>query len=491
MKIKLSLLAIIFGSLAIVAQPEISWQKSLGGTNSDVARSVSQTLDGGYIVAGYTTSVNGDVSTNNGSRDIWIVKLNSLGAIEWEKTYGDIGSEEAYQIKQTIDGGYIVTGMSDSNGFFGEGFGNDDIFVMKTDSNGDVLWGKRFGTSSGERGHTVYQTSNGKYIVAGFIGGGGTWVVKLDSAGNLDSNWSNTSFGGAQAYSVNETLDGGFIVAGYTSTGTNGIDVRVFKLNATSNIVWDYTFGGTNADYGYSIDKTSDGGFIVAGMTQSNNGDVTNNYGNQDFWVLKLDASGILQWQKTYGGTQNDFATEIKQTSDGGYIVTGQTNSDDNDVSGNPGNYIYDYWVIKLNETGQLQWQSCLGGSSSDFGSSIQQTTDGGFIVAGRASSNNYDVSGNNGDYDFWVVKLESETLGANDSLSDKSFVIYPNPARDKIFIQTDFNIINLALYDAIGKQVIIKKDIKNINVSHLNSGLYMLKAETNKGVVTKKIIIN
>ncbi len=480
-------LSILFAS----AQPEIEWQKSLGGTNSDVARSITQTTDGGYIVAGYTTSVNGDVSENNGGRDVWVVKLDGSGAIEWEKSYGGTGSEEAYEIQQTLDGGYIITGLSDSNDFLGTGFGNDDILVIKTNGNGTVEWGKKFGTASGERGHSVKQTSEGSYIVSGFIGGGGTWVAKLDSTGSLDNNWSNTSFGSAQAYSVDTTSDGGFVVAGYKVNTGNNIDARVVKLNSSSDVDWDYSFGGISADYGYAVQQTTDGGFIVAGMTQSNDGDVTNNYGNQDFWVFKLNSSGILQWQKTYGGTQNDFAIKIQQTNDGGYVVVGQTNSDDNDVSGNPGNYIYDYWVIKINATGELQWQNCLGGSGNDFGNSIQQTTDNGFIVAGRSISNNIDVSGNNGSYDFWVVKLEAETLGINQKSNDETIKIYPNPVKNKIYIKTDLNIIDFTLYDAIGKLIINQKTNKVINIEQLNKGIYILKIDTDEGLFTKKIIIN
>ena len=491
MKSKLFFVVTALSVLNALAQPNIEWQKSLGGTNADVARSITQTTDGGYMVAGYTTSINGDVSENNGGRDVWIVKLNSSGVMEWEKSYGGTGSEEAYEIQQTTGGGYIITGMSDSNNFFGSGFGNDDILVIKTDSNGSVEWGKRFGTISSERGHSVKQTTDGNYIVTGFIGGGGTWVAKLDSSGNLYTNWSNVTFGGSQAYAVEETSDGGFVIAGYSVNGTNNIDVRVFKLNATSDIAWDYNFGGTNADYAYSIKQTIDGGFIVAGMTESNNGDVINNYGNQDFWVLKLNASGGLEWQSTYGGSQNDFANKIQQTNDGGYIVVGQTNSDDNDVSGNPGSNIYDYWVVKLNSTGQLQWQSCLGGSANDFGNAIQQTTDGGFIVAGRSASNNYDVSGNHGNYDFWLVKLESETLGVNPNFMNEAISIYPNPTTNKIYINTNLNVISLTLYDAIGKLIINQKTCNELNVEHLKQGLYLLKIESSKDDIFKKIIIN
>ena len=262
-------------------------------------------------------------------------------------------------------------------------------------------------------------------------------------------------------------------------------------MDATSNLEWSYYFGGTNADYGRSVQQTTDGGYIVCGATQSNNGDVTNNYGLDDFWVLKLDSMGILQWQQTYGGTQIDFANDIKQTVDGGYIVVGQTNSDDNDVNGNPGTNIYDYWVIKLNSIGELQWQNCLGGSSNDFGNSIQQTLDDGFIIAGRALSNNNDVSENNGNYDFWVVKLESETLSLNNLIND-NIRLYPNPTSNYFTIQSKLNINKIQISDQLGKVINeINSEMDYIDVSHYSNGVYFLKIDTEKGSFSKKLIIN
>ncbi len=488
MKSKLFFLGIMFSMCNVLAQPTIEWQKSLGGTGGDIGRSVRQTSDGGYIVAGHTGSSNGDVSTSYGGRDVWVVKLNSLGNIQWEKSIGGSGDEEAHAIQQTADGGYIIVGMSDSNNFFGANIGGDDILIVKLDSNGNTLWGKKYGTIGTDRGHSIRQIADGGYIASGFRANGGIWVARLDANGDIANTWSNTTFGGAQAWWAEQTSDGGFIVTGHFGLTP---DLIVIKVDPTSAVEWQYTYGGASADYGRSVKQTPDGGYIVTGMTQSSDGDVANNYGNQDFWVLKLDASGSLEWEKNYGGTQNDFATEIQLTSDGGYVVVGQTNSDDIDVSGNPGSFVFDYWVIKLNGTGQLQWQTCLGGSSNDFGNAIQQTTNGGYIIVGRSISNNIDVSGNHGNYDFWVVKLESETLGIDSNFKDGAISVYPNPAKSKIYIQTELNVINLTLYDAVGKLIIAQKSTNTINVEQLNKGLYLLKIETDKGSSSKKIIID
>ncbi|PNQ72784.1 hypothetical protein C1T31_09745 [Hanstruepera neustonica] len=413
-KILFTLLLILCISVSF-AQPDIAWQKSLGGSGTDSARSIQQTIDGGYIVTGYTVSQNGNVSVNYGGRDIWVVKLDSSGNIEWEKSIGSIGDEEAYSIQQTTDGGYILTGMSDSDDFFGENFGNDDILIVKLDSSGNILWGHKYGSIGIDRGYSIKELSIGGYILAGSRGSS-LWIARLDENGVLNDDVSLSTYFNATAFSVIETNDGGIGITGTVTIdngdGTFNTELLVLKLNFSLEELWVHLYGGTGGDVGRSIRQTLDGGYIVSGWSNSNDGDLTNNYGGNDFWVLKLDSNGNMDWQKNYGGSLEDEALDIQQTNDGGYIVVGQTNSDDNDVSGNPGTNIYDYWVIKLNNTGILEWQNCLGGSSNDFGTSIEQTTDGNYIIAGRAFSNNSDVSGNNGNYDYWVVKLGLNDCG-------------------------------------------------------------------------------
>jgi hypothetical protein len=345
--------------------PAIEWQRCLGGTYDDYAYSIQQTSDGGFIVAGRTYSNDGDVSGNHGKSDAWVVKLNSSGDIEWQKCLGGTGNDYAKSIQQTSDGGFIVAGYTDSN-------------------DGDV---------SGNHGYFDY------------------WVVKLNSSGTIlwQKCLGGTSFD--QAYSIQQTSDGGFIVAGRTYSndgdvsGNHGdIDAWVVKLNSSGDIIWQKCLGGTSGDYANSIQQTSDSGFIVAGYTWSNDGDVSGNHGYYDYWVVKLNSSGDIEWQKCLGGTYYDYAYSIQQTSNGGFIVAGSTNSINGDVSGYHG--YFDYWVVKLNSSGDILWQKCLGGTSDDYANSIQQTSDGGFIVAGYTNSNDGDVTENHGGYDTWVVKL-------------------------------------------------------------------------------------
>jgi len=328
---------------SIEEEPYITWQKFLGGSYRDFARSIQQTNDGGYIVAGYTESNDGDVSGNHGNYDFWVVKLSSTGSLQWQKCLGGSDDEWAYSIQQTSDGGYIVAGYTESNdGDVSGNHGGGDFWVVKLSSTGSLQWQKCLGGSSWDEAYSIQQTSDGGYIVAG-----GTYSNDGDVSGNH----------------------------GY-------YDFWVVKLSSTGTLQWQKCLGGSSWDEAYSIQQTSDGGYIVAGSTYSNDGDVSGNHGEVDFWVVKLSSTGSLQWQKCLGGSRKDEAYSIQQTSDGGYIVAGYTESNDGDVSENPSYPYRSSWVVKLSSTGSLQWQKCLGNLLLDtLASSIQQTSDGGYIV--------------------------------------------------------------------------------------------------------------
>jgi len=403
--------------------PSIEWQRCLGGTNTDIAQSIQQTSDGGFIVAGGTESNDGDVSGNHGAYDYWVVKLNSSGDIEWQKCLGGTDWDKAYSIQQTSDGGFIVSGYIGSNdGDVSGNHGYDDAWVVKLNSSGDIEWQKCLGGTDNDFANSIQQSNDGGFIVAGFKesnesdmsgnhGAIDALVVKLNSSGDIE--WQKC-LGGTDydsAHSIQQISDGGFIVAGRTRSNNGDVsgnhgacDAWVVKLNSSGDIEWQKCLGGTDNDYANSIQQTSDGGFIVAGGTHSNDGDVSGNHGRDDAWVVKLNSTGDIEWQKCLGGTDNDFANSIQQSSDGGFIVAGETKSNDGDVSGNHG--VYDYWVVKLNSSGDIEWQKCLGGTDYDYAYSIHQTSDGGFIVAGNTASNDGDVSGNHGASDAWVVKL-------------------------------------------------------------------------------------
>ncbi|MBC8047943.1 MAG: hypothetical protein H7Y00_14190, partial [Fimbriimonadaceae bacterium] len=413
--------------------PAIEWAKNYGATYVDEANVIHQTDDGGYIVAGYTASVEGAVGNLNtlhgSSFDYGIIKLNSSGDATWTKVYGGFGDDYAYDIKQTSDGGYIVAGNSNSTGDDVHGnHGSIDCWILKLNSFGDTIWTKSLGGDFDDYARSVMQTSDGGYFIAGYTysnnedvsghhnPGGGTdcWVVKLDATGNLI--WTKALGGTGSEYllSSQQTTEGGYIVAGFTGSidgdisGYHGgeYDYWVVKLNASGDITWAKTFGGSQADIGKFVEQTSDGGYLVSGTTISNNGDVSGNHGAYDMWVLKLDDTGNIVWQNAFGGTADEEARASHQTSDGGYIIAGHANSNNFDVSGNHGDR--DYWIIRLNTSGDTIWTKSLGGSYFEIANSIEQTSDCGFIVAGFSASINGDVTDPYTGADYWIVKLES-----------------------------------------------------------------------------------
>jgi len=404
--------------------PSIEWQKSLGGL--DGAYSIAQTRDGGYIVAGFSESPDGDVAGHHGETawpNYWIVKLTSSGKIEWQKSVGGSGGDIANSIAQTNDGGYIVAGRGGStDGDVTGNHGDSDYWIVKLSSTGMIEWEKSVGGSGADVARSIVQTSNGGYIVAGFSyspdgdvtdnhGDFDYWIVKLTSTGEIEWEKSLGGSGGDQAYSIVQTSDSGYIVAGESFspdgdvTGNHGgLNYWIVKLRSTGEIEWEKSLGGSGLDGARSIVQTSNGGYIVAGYSDFPNGDVTGNHGRSDSWIVKLTSTGMIEWQKSLGGSGDDGARSIAQTSDDGYIVAGSSESTDGDVTGNHGRS--DSWIVKLTSTGMIEWQKSLGGSDDDRATSIAQTSDGGYIVAGYSEPINSDGTINYEAYDFWIVKL-------------------------------------------------------------------------------------
>ncbi len=382
MKIKILVIIVLLyftSFLSLNAQ----WARTYGGSEDDYAFSIQQTSDGGYVVAGVTDSF------FDKSGDIWILKLASDGTIEWQKTYGRDLGDGAYSIQQTSDGGYVVAGYYPSVGW--------NIWVLKLSSDGNIEWQKYYrGNYDGERGRSIQQTTDGGYIV---VGDPVHWdqpesdydisVSKLASNGDIE--WYKTYRGSENdhAYSIQQTTDGGYVVAGETeSFGAGNTDIWILKLASDGTIEWQKTYGGYASDGANSIRQTVDGGYVVAGQSNSFGAGIS------DIWVLKLASDGTVEWQKAYGGSQKDEAYSIQQTSDGGYVVAGQTSSF--------GAGSIDIWVLKLASDGTVEWQKTYGGYASDAAGSIQQTVDGGYVVAGF--TNTYGV----GKPDILILKLSS-----------------------------------------------------------------------------------
>ena len=305
-----------WGAAVLYAQPpEIEWSRTYGGDSSDAAYSTHQTIDGGYVFAGETRSF-------SSNPDVYLVKTDSLGYSLWYRLIGGEGYEEVYSIELTYDNGYILTGFTTSFGA-----GSTDMYLIKTDSQGDTLWTHTYGGAYSERARSVKQTSDNGYILAGYTQPSSgslfdMYLVKTDSIGN--TLWTN-SYGGFDdraAYSVQQTRDGGYIFVGYNPfAGGVEYDIYLVKTDSTGDTLWTRTFGGNEPDRAYEVLRTMDDGYVIAGNTESFGS------GFSDFYIIKTDSLGDTLWTRTYGGDMGEYARSIRQTHDGGYIIAGVTGS--------------------------------------------------------------------------------------------------------------------------------------------------------------------
>jgi hypothetical protein len=351
---------------------------TFGGSDYESGGSIQQTTDGGYIITGITHSF------GNGSSDIWLIKTDSQGVEEWNRTFGGDDWDEGHDVQQTSDGGYIITGQTKS---FGNGY--SDVWLIKTDSQGVEEWSKTFGGSENDYGFSVQQTTDGGYIITGRSGNGNynMDVILIKTSSDGSEEWSKY-FGGIGSdggNSIQITNDGGYVIIGETSSFGNGdSDVWLIKTNSQGQEEWNKTFGET----GYSVQQTSDGGYIITGQTKSfGNGD-------SDVWLIKTNSEGVEEWNKTFGGGESETGYSVQQTSDGGYILTGITNS--------YGKGKQDLYLIKTNSEGVEEWSKTFGGSENDYGFSVQQTTDGGYIITGNTESFG------KGLHDVWLIITDS-----------------------------------------------------------------------------------
>jgi hypothetical protein len=329
------LTALLILALASPLVAQTAFQRTFGGSNSDYGYSVAPTADSGYIITGYTWSYGA------GERDVWLIKTNADGDTMWTRTFGGDSSDSGLSVAQTADGGYVITGYT-----WSYGAGRSDAWLIKTDTTGDTMWTRTFGGSSYDHGRSVAQTADGGYIITGFTYAHGpvdcdVWLIKTDAGG--DTMWTRT-FGGSGSdfgSSVAQTTDGGYIIAGETGHYSGyDWDVVLIKTDAGGDTTWTRTFGGDSSDGGYSVAQTADGGYIVTGYTESYGA------GKNDVWLIKTDASGNKTWDRTFGGSEWDQGYSVAQTADNGYIVTGRTDS--------YGAGEYDVWLIKTDSMGRV-----------------------------------------------------------------------------------------------------------------------------------------
>ena len=410
----------------------VSSVKTYGGSKNESAQEIVSTSDGGYAVLGFTQSMDGDITDKlNESFDFWVLKFNAENEIQWNKTYGGTEDDKGQDIIQTSDGGYAILGSSFSNNEDVSGnHGQNDYWLAKLDVSGNISWQKSFGYQGADYGISVIQTSDSGYLVTGVLdvtssdgagntsrfsnrhAGGDYWALKLDASGTIE--WSKY-YGGLftdTPESIVQTDDNGYIIVGGSdsmdtdiSNNIGSYDFWVVKISETGAIVWEKSFGGDEIDEAWSIVKSGDGNYLIAGDTRSNDVDVSHNIGAADLWLIKISPTGELLWEKTLGGTNFDVARDISATQDGGFLLAGSSRSDDVDVTENKGQN--DAWALKVDSNGTIEWQTSVGGTNIDFAYGITELNNKKVIVVGDTYSNDEDIIENKGFSDLLIITID------------------------------------------------------------------------------------
>ena len=481
---------LFFFSVVLFSQiPNKQWANCYGGGGLDLFRAIEATADSGYILGG--------TSFTAGESDFYLVKTDRKGIVQWEKRYGGGGFQMGFDITIAHDGGYVIVG--ELQGYFPY---KSDLMAMKVDRNGNVVWNKIYGGPDKDFALHVTKCKTGGYIVSGMMSVQGyeddmnIWIMKLDESG--DMLWDRVYGGSGTDYGpemLKETEDGDLMVLGYSASQNGEVpvnkgafDLWLFKLDPLGNVLWSKTLGGSGTDIGKDFLLLDDGGMVVLGQTNSQNGDVSAlGHGGEDFWLLNLDANGNKIWDKLYGDNRLDQPKTILKTSDGnGYLLLGDTWS--NDFVNNYG--VSDFLTIQVDLDGTVQWMKNWGGTDGDdmLGGGVN-TWDGqyafaGVTYSGLQTSPDIDVVNNNGYGDGWVLKLGEPEFTGIDNETDIVTTLYPNPTNDGCYIQLSEKCTDclLYIYDVTGKIIMekpIPMGISYIHLDHLAAGVYPWKVSS------------
>lgn len=355
------------------AANNLQWQKTYGGSDDDRGTDIVHTKDGGFAIFGFSQSNDGNATENAGASDFWILKLDASGAISWQKSYGFSGADDGISIIETNDNGYLITGVLDVTASGGLGnsktvatkHAGGDYWAIKLNATGKKQWSKFYGGSFTDTPYDVIQTSDNGYILVG-------------SSDSDDVDISNNK---------------------------GSYDFWVIKISETGTLLWEKSFGGSEIDEARSITNSNDGNYIIVGDTRSNDLDVSENNGAADLWVIKISPSGNLIWEKTFGGNSFDVARSVSKTQDNGYLISGSSRSSDGDVSKNNGQN--DAWVLKIDANASLEWQKTIGGTDIDFAFDAIELNDKSVIVVGETNSSDIDIPENKGFTDVLIFKMK------------------------------------------------------------------------------------
>ncbi|UCG93336.1 MAG: T9SS type A sorting domain-containing protein [candidate division WOR-3 bacterium] len=481
----IEILIILFAATPFVfAQPpDTLWTRTYGGQFDEDGWAIEESSDGNYVIAGRTESFGA------GDYDVYLIKLDTDGDTIWTKTYGGSLNDGAFSIQRTTDNGYIIAGVTSSFST-----GGSDVWLLKTDADGDTSWTRNYGGPTWDQGFSVQQTSDNGFIITGFstVYGSGdqVYLIKTDDSG--DTLWTKTYGGTDQDYgrSVLQTPDGGYVVAGYTfSYGVGNGDAWLIRTDSEGVILWDTTYGGNLDDRALAVLRNPDNGYILVGYTASFG------TGLYDVYIIRTDSLGDTLWMRAYGGTSADVGHAVQHTTDGNLIIAGYTYS--YAVGEN------DFYLLKMNMDGDVLWTQTYGGIFYEYGYAVKQTSDNGYLIVGRTNSFGA------GENDIYAVKLgpdigveEQEFLHSRDVIFD----VFPNPFRDKIDIRLSPEQrpegIELKIYDAAGR---LLKQFNHSTIQPFNqvtwdgtddsnrklpSGVYFLKYSTGEFTDIRKLLL-
>lgn len=492
--------------------PTIQWERSYGGTSSDYIYSILQLTDNGFAMVGAVLSFDGDVVGNHGHSDAWYLEIDSAGSIKRSKCFGGSDYDGAFSLDTVRNNGFYIGGITSScDGDISHCIGGADYWVLRVDSNLNILWEKTFGGTDEDELRSIKTTPDGGCVLFGYTlsvdgdisGAHGCsgctpdfWIAKIDSLGNLQWNRALGGTGYEWGNSIALSSDGGYVMAGNATlvngdiTASNGLsDYWVIKLNSLGQLVWQHCLGGSLEDLAKSILATRDGGYMVSGSTLSSDGDVSTNHGYEDNWIVKLDSIGQIIWKCSLGGSNAERGVSVQEDSDGSYLVLSETLSSNGQVTGFHG--YNDYWVSKIDSIGNLLWQKTLGGSYFDNPTALLILNDADCIVVGYSNSVDGDITGNHGGIDCtqsencldgWIVKLSVTT--AIPQIQNKKYInVFPNPFDSYISLDNLLPGEVISIQDMLGiqiKKITARNTIEKIELNNCSSGAYLIKVGEN-----------
>jgi len=453
MKTAVALLTIVLSASTLSAQP--NFERTYGGTGTDYCYGARQTLDGGYLVYGYTTSY------GPATGSAWLIKTDEHGDTLWTRTHGASGVNCATAVLLKPDSGYVVGGYTSSIGA-----GRNDFMLLETDASGDTLWLRAYGGGEDDQAYALTQTGDGGYLLAGQTESYGAgdkdiWLVRTDADG--DTLWTRTygDSGWDGASAVAQTPDGGFAISGFLG-GTDEDDAWLIRIDADGDTLWTRTFGGDErSDYGSGLVTTGDHGFVFTGRSHTYGGP----FG--DLWLVRTDSLGDSLWIRSYGGSDVDAGQSVCVTTDGGFAVAGGTKSF--------GSGDYDVWLLRLDSLGDTLWTRTFGGSQIEYGVTVEQTPDGGFVIGG------YTAPPSGAGHDFYLIKTDPDGYVAVVE-PDRPSVRLATPGATVISrarLPAEMTRSGFELFDVAGRPV--------KNVVGVSPGVYFLgRGTTGKLVVTR-----